>query len=454
MDKNTNMCKALTACTQFLKLGAITYYNNENYFITDNMVYCVSLDYKQILKLQSVHGTGKVTYCPFPTIICGKKYKRNADTIILNGTKSTNTDSIVGIDSVQYDSSKFNTNHTIELVSKSKMVILNGPVRPNILFTTFASSTPFMCVGSVNNELKHLLKLCDLSLLICDDNSQVLTRYQEIMNDWDDIHKTLTESVSRLIRFIKWAPIAKPFINPFIDTFRVSNCKLRFNLNPDDYVDPYWSYVAQSISSKTTYGGVHLRLSVVRDFNESDILLLHPWIGIVEVSTETEVKKLIDNKNFMVSLSMCLGLIVYSQEIADMLPQNINISIKEHRVVRMKDGFDLIDWSGNRGVIDLDTTPIDSNMLGTMSNVNEKLLLHAISKGIPVLTYKTKSTITILGEKYPYFSEHVTPMDIPSTDREVSNAVTYINHMLITPDMLIESIIDSSVGRMVQSIKY
>src|SRR4051812_11244801 len=128
MQKNT--CKALTECVKFLNLGEVLQYDNGSCFTTAGMAYCVSLNYKEMLRLQFTYGTGKVTYCPFPSIICGKTNPRDHSVLALNGNKNTNTATLatLGVDVVQYDSSKLNTNTVVNLVSTARCVILNGSV--------------------------------------------------------------------------------------------------------------------------------------------------------------------------------------------------------------------------------------------------------------------------------------------------------------------------------------
>lgn len=447
-------CKALVSSCKMINLGDVTSYCGTNYFITTKGVYCTTLSYREMAKLQSVHGTGNVNYCPFPTMICGKNLPRTELISILN--ESSNCDRTVadeittGLDRKHFVTTKMNTNSIIDTVSKSKMVVINGQVRPNVLFVVFASRTPFIVIGCRNSELEHQLKLSGLSMLVCTNNDGAKERMYSIIDNWKSINETLSESVDRLIRFIKWAPEAKSFLSSTISQSpKRDDKKLRFYLNPSDYTTPYYYHMAKELFKHSTYGGIHLRLSVVRDFTSTNLLLLHPWIGIVEVTDRTKLEELLKNDKFMVSLSMCLGLVVYHQDIADMIPENVNVSVQDYLIHEMPKTFDLMEWCDKRTVVNLDTDNIDGTSIGTMSVVREDLLLQSIAQGAPVLLPGTKHSETILGKKYPMFNDRTNPMDIPSDDKVIVNTLKHINSIVVDTEEIINSILDSSVGKAV-----
>jgi hypothetical protein len=273
----------------------------------------------------------------------------------------------------------------------------------------------------------------------------------------------------RLNAYFSWIPRLRSFIDVTykdIDKSRNPGIKLEYSFSPDDYQDDtYYNEMSQQLYTLTTTGGIHLKLCVFKEFTSKDIVILHPWIGILEPIDTDDLTKLLSLPRFRVSLSMCLGLIVHNKKIKSILPKNINASVADFFVVKSTEKiFDYEEWKKDGVVVNLNNTReqmsvlnkevfMTDNFICSCPVVNSKTVdrvLTMISRCVPVALPKNDLTLPILGEEYPFYMDDPSPYNLRKLSQSdvILRASKYIeNNICKRASFIVGEISDTKVGR-------
>jgi hypothetical protein len=368
------------------------------------------------------------------------------------------------------NTSSMNAGAILDAISQASLIIVNGEVRTNILYMIFASAIPFMLIGCSNAHMKNLLSLCGLTSLICkyDEKAYIL----QIWKNREMITKALHDATDRLSSFISWAPYCKSYIDESYNDCeiqRISDCDFKFTLSIQDITNPFYKDIAEQLYNYTTTGGIHFRLNTVKDFCNSDICILHPWVGVVESLNPYEVKKMLESKRFQVSSSMCVGLYVYSQEIYDILPENLTVTLIDFILVENQEKvFSFDEWKEQRVAVNMinpdefislnQIEDIETDdficCLKSVSHKHVLMIADAISKRIPIVLPQCDISEKILGESYPLYSTNSDPVNISNwiTDEIIEETLNYYDSLLKTPEDVITYLSDTLIGKKVSNL--
>ncbi len=464
------ICYSLQVATKKIGLGKVTKYS-ENYFISEKGIFCTVFDFKQIIRLQEIYGTGAVNYCPFPTIICQKENMHSDRVSIFNRSGNTDTDKALraaktlNMEVKMVNTSTMNAGSILDCISQSSMIIINGEVRTNILYMIFASAIPFMLIGCSNLQIRNLCDQCGLKELFSrhDEKKSIL----EIWKNREIISHTLIDATKRLNSFISWAPHCKSFIDESYndnEIQRIYDDDFKFTFSVGDYTGAFYKDFAEQLYDYTTTGGINLRLTTIRDFCKSNICILHPWIGIVESFDPQDVRKMLCKKEFQVSMSMCIGLYVYTQEIYDMIPENVTVTLIDfHLFENQERVFSFEEWKDQRvavnmvnqsefislnGIDDVDTDDFIC-CLKSVSVKHALMIADAASKRIPIVLPQCDISKKILGTNYPLYSENSNPHHITNwiTDEIIEDTLSYYDELLKTPIDTILMLSNTIIGK-------
>lgn len=480
-----NIHKALQALYSRIGVNNIEKYDSV-VTVTKNHIWTNLYDSKHIIALQKEYGTGKVDYCPSVYILGNSGSVKNDNSLLivqgknplviegLENTLNPYFSSITTIDSnISYRTS-------LRTFTKASFVIINGVVRDSILYSLLSTTRPFILVNCNVESFNHLLYLSsteDLSL--CDPNiDQVLSKVKETLEEYDDISTHLEKFERRMRSYISWVTTLKAFCNNNFTDDNLpteSAMKFRFVVSPADSDDfTFGRILANSLYEKSVKGGIHFLQEVETQFTKSDIMLLHPWVGILEIGSTRLLDALFKNNRFIASLSFCEVLFVYSPDIKAILdtkfPEyNLKVVLIPLLSVKQRKQFDISAWKSEatffnievpntsvpliNGVTKSDFIKKDISCLS--ENINRVAVIHkdqdnnlhrlslCISYGIPIVLKRTKISELILGKNYTLFTSNIVLNSVVDflDEENVMAASEHIQHLIMTKDVLIDKLI-------------
>lgn len=474
------ICYSLQVASSELALGQVTKCE-DSYFVTEKGVFCTVYDFKTIAKLQQEFGTGIVNYCPFPTIACQKDGEKKDKVIIVSQNAKTDTTvaksmaKTLGIESEVCVASSINARSILENISGSSFIIVNGNVRTSIIHMVFSSGCPFVLVSCSDVKARKMLELCGMSKLIYNNKHSPSTFINDVWLNREIIIETLKETTERFKAFISWAPNCKPFVDTTyqdITDRRNSDTGFKFTLSPNEHKDPYLKNISEKLFTHSTTGGIHLRLSVVKDFTESGLVLLHPWIGIIETTEVEVITQFQELSNFKASIAMCLGLFTHSREVCDLLATKTRCTIIDQILIKDDENlFEYEEWKKNLVVINI-SNPREAVSLNNtedfetkhficcLKQVSHKIsqrILAMASRCIPIILPRCEISEGILGANYPLFVDDVKLIDPFNLNRWLTEDTIRETHQYLlkltkTVSEMVEILSDSDIGTSVRDL--
>lgn len=452
-----------------LGLGEIISYDTNHFIVKDKkIVYCTNFSMSEIVSLQLKYGTGMVNYCPYPLMFCSNKGLADNSALIVNESSSTDNSKVVkivkdiGLKISNITSTKAQVISIIEEAAKSKLIVVNGNVRTSVLYGLLSCTKTIAFVNCKNDNISLLLRQSGLEKLLCKDERSI----PEVWHNRTVVEETLKELKTRMQAYISWSKSCKPFVSkPEFPTMTDTE-HFKFVVNSGDYTTPYYSQFGHLMSDYSSSGGINFCLRTVDNFTKKGLVIMHPWVGIIE--TLEVPNKLLNSENFQASLPFCVGLFVYTREISEAFP-DVNTSVIDFRIVSVEYDkiFDPYYWIEDRIVINL-ANPNEVISLNNTENESESYicsldevegknvdrLVFMASKGIPIALPRTNISEIILGEDYPFYFDDPVPGVLvdEATEDLVIETFNYLNDRLVSIEDLINSLEDTSVGIAVKNL--
>lgn len=447
--------------------------DNDELVAQNGSVYITHTKLRSLMEAQAKYGTGRVHYSPNPILMLEPDTPvERKDVILIITSKLTDVVeraiknvfnySITIVDEYQLTHVKMLT-----LFRNVKLVIADQTTNPDIFLFLIGAAVPFLALDSELGSARLVLKGMALSRLILDQNvpdpERLERRLDSLERHYDYITNILTKNLTKYRRIMSIVSRAQGFrdihYNNVIFPHIPNENMIALAVSPGDYShNSGLESLARDFSSYQVRGGVHMELSIFDTFLTFKSIYLHPWIGLIDSVDLDDYKNLVENQEFRNSLSMCLGLIAFSDDIAGFMKASLDAVGHKVLIVTLpipvtrRVGFNISRWiedpvlkhqskkhtllylnrqNDSRVVKDENFTEDDPEsvivLTQSSSNIFDMLYYH-ISRLTPVVLAPSESAKLLLGENYPLFTENLKPYQLREfvTTERVNQTMIYL----------------------------
>lgn len=327
------MDKALISVSGTVGLGKVTSVQDDVIVTENGKIYTMIRDMRRICELQRRYGTGNVSYSPNPLLALepGSKIERNPIFLVVYGGTNTsaNVNKLTSHMEKRYTSvtkiaeSRLRVGDAVTMFRSVSYVLFYRVVTPGLFYILFASGVPFFLVDCSLGSFIHILNESGLEKTVVGDNS-----YLELKNTFREAYinrqiasNMALETTDRLRRIMSWVAVCVGFrdlhysdLNVVRTPYDYHGIKIGVAISVSDYKNTFVKDLASEIFNYSVVGGVHFELETVNAMSCGGVYL-HPWFGCIEVIDNNTVEECCNRREFLASIPMCLGLIVYDKNV-------------------------------------------------------------------------------------------------------------------------------------------
>lgn len=433
----------------------------------DGSVYVTHTKLKRIIDLQRKYGTGRVSYIPHPILILDSdiKYERENTCLIITPGLNHELEQFMHSHEDNWENisvvheNQLNETNMIPLFRSVNFILLHDLKNSKIFYFVLGSATPFYAVNCKLDSVENVLKGARLSRLIYDiDNSEpgdLENGFELVLERREFYAECLRKRLNNFKRLFSALTQTKGFrdIN-YSNLNYLPNLSRKdippLSISPGDYDGNAQKLIASDFSRYQVRGGVHFELTVFDAFLELGTVYLHPWIGLIETLDVKDYEYLVNCKEFRISSSMCLGLIVLCDKSEELLLAALNgagikliVVYLPLPIIRSENIFNLEEWKIDPVIRQgLDHLYLNKDGIDRLEKIEPKALVVTtepktliigsiyshLSQCRPLILERDEMSEFLLGKDYPLFTSNLRPYQLREivTVKSVTEAHEYL----------------------------